>query len=71
MDIAKIKIEVKVLSVYHCLDCGASAIGTTARYELESVEAFTRMLERGPAAHDMPYGWTSYLEGFRCPEHKK
>jgi hypothetical protein len=73
VSVVTIHATIKLLRLYTCARCGATAAGTTERGELEAgglEELCDRIRSLGPRPSSMPVGWGSYYNSgateFRC-----
>lgn len=72
LETTRIVAKIKYLPVYTCSVCKTKAAGGTARVEVDvaDTEELKYMVDRmTPSPHQMPIGWGSYSDGFRCPAH--
>lgn len=65
------RADVRAQTIFVCSSCGAQERGSTAKFEVQSVEGLQSALDTDPKPHEMPVGWASYHDPksyvYKCP----
>jgi len=69
VEIAVLRADVRMTTVYVCVGCRTRQAGTTAGGQFTCAQSLREFLDNPTQpVHAMPVGWSNHLDGFRCQQ---